>query len=260
VTRASTLCFNYAILTSLYSLWKPKLNTMLRTSTRNLVLIFLVFSFARTGLTQEALPDNRAGKKSGTDYVAIGMHFNQFKSIDLTLEDLSGSAQFREFPLTAKTFGASITLGTNINENFFTELRYGQGVISDDLSGGAAEVNIDQWFNWYIGGAYGITAYASVYAKYGLTFYTGDITRYETKRFKVGAVPPFGETITVIPAVNESLTEDIFSDSFSTSWLTGVDFNIYQDTYWTFEYGRLLNDNGTGIKVYQFNTALKYEF
>jgi hypothetical protein len=233
---------------------------MLRSSPCNLALLFLTLFIARAGFAQDALPDNRAGNKSGTDYVALGMHFNQFKSINLTLEDLNGDTQFREFPLTAKTYGISLTLGTNINENFFTELRYGQGVISADLSSGAADVNIDQWFNWYIGGAYGITPYASVYAKYGLTFYTGDITRYETKRFKVGEIPPFGNTITVIPAVNESLTEDIFADSFSTSWLAGVDFNVYQDTYWTFEYGRLLNDNGTGIKVYQFNTALKYEF
>lgn len=233
---------------------------MLRSSPCNLALLFLTLFIARAGFAQDALPDNRAGKKSGTDYVAIGMHFNQFKSIDLSLGNPTDGPVFREFPLTAKTFGASVTLGTNINENFFTELRYGQGVISDDISGGAADINIDEWFNWYIGGAYGITPYASIYAKYGLTFYTGDITRYETKRFKEGEIPPFGETVIVIPAVNESLTEDIFADSFSTSWLAGVDFNVYQDTYWTFEYGRLLNDNGTGIKVYQFNTALKYEF
>lgn len=209
---------------------------------------------------KEALPDNRSGNKANKDYVAIGAHFNQFKSILLELEDPEGNIEFREFPLTAKTYGASVTIGTNINRNFFTELRYGQGVVSDDLSNGAADINIDDWLNWYIGGAFGITDYADVYAKYGLTFYTGDITRYETKRFKTGEVPPFGETITVIPAVTENLTEDIFSDSFSTSWMVGVDFNIFQDTFWTFEYGRLLNDNGTGIKVYQFNTLLKYEY
>ena len=227
------------------------------------LILFIIFSVGlgtTSAQNREALPDNRSSNKGDKDYVAIGAHFNQFKSIDLSLGNPQDGETFREFPLTAKTYGASLTVGTNITKNFFTELRYGQGVVSDDLSSGAADINIDQWLNWYIGGAYGITDYADIYAKYGLTFYTGDITRYETKRFKTGEVPPFGETISVIPAITESLTEDIFADSFSTSWMVGVDFNIFQDTFWTFEYGRLLNDNGTGIKVYQFNTLLKYEY
>ncbi len=226
----------------------------------HLLFVIILSLCASSAQSEEALPDNRSGNKGSKDYVSIGVHFNQFKSIDLSLGNLEDGEIFREFPLTAKTYGASLTLGTNINKNFFTELRYGQGVISDELSSGAADVNIDQWLNWYIGGAYGITNYADIYAKYGLTFYTGDITRYETKRFVPGEVPPFGETVTVIPAITENLTDDIFSDSFSTSWMVGVDFNILQDTFWSFEYGRLLNDNGTGIKVYQFSTLLKYEY
>ena len=227
--------------------------------TRIVLLIFLTAN-ATTALSQEALPDNRNANKASKDYVALGIHFNQFKSIFLELEGADGGTEFREFPLTAKTYGASLTLGTNITQNFFTELRYGQGIVSDDLSSGSADINIDHWLNWYIGGAYGITNYADIYAKYGLSFYTGDITRYETKRFKAGQIPPFGETISVIPSITGNLTEDIFADSFSTSWMVGVDFNIFKDTFWSFEYGRLLNDNGTGIKVYQFNTLLKYEY
>jgi hypothetical protein len=52
----------------------------------------------------------------------------------------------------------------------------------------------------------------------------------------------------------------LFGTNFSTTWLVGVDFSIAKNWYWTWEYGRLLNDDASGIKVYQLNTLLKYEF
>jgi len=197
--------------------------------------------------------------REGKNYIALGTHYNQFKSILLSLDDQDGQLQFREFPLTATTYAGSITLGTHITDNFFSELRLGQGAVSDKLSNGALEVNMGQWLNWYIGGAHKLTDYGTVFAKYGLSFFNADITRYETKRFKIGEVPPFGETITVIPSTT-AMEENLFDETFSTSWLVGIDFEIFKDTFWSFEYGRLLNDTGTGIKVYQLNSLIKYDF
>ncbi|KZZ58127.1 hypothetical protein A3762_08380 [Oleiphilus sp. HI0125] len=236
----------------------PTTNTL-----RVIALLTALFTSVTTFARGPAAPTDPVLDREGRDYLAIGTHFNQFKSILLVLEPVPGSddsaSSIFEFPLTAQTYGASLTYGTHITDNFFTELRYGQGVISDTLSAGALEVNINEWFNWYIGGAYAVTDYATAYAKYGLTFYNADITRYETERFQLGEVPPFGSTDTYLPSTTQ-MEEELFGDNFSSSWLVGIDFGIYKDIYWSFEYGRLLNDNTSGIKVYQFNSLLKYEF
>lgn len=206
-----------------------------------------------------------AAVKESKDYFSVGFHYNQFKSIELILDEINSdgsieSAGFkRQFPLTATTYALSAAYGTYINNTFFTEIRYGRGIISDKLDSGALEVNIEQWMSWYMGASYGLTDYATVFAKYGLSFFAADVTRYETKQFRLGAAPPNGETISTLPSRTQ-MEEELFGENFSTSWLVGVDFEVVKDIYWSWEYGRLLNDADSGIKVYQFSTLVKYEF
>ena len=198
-------------------------------------------------------------EKEDKSYVAIAANYNKFKSIELVLEDLGGNVRFVEFPVTAQVYGSSITLGTYISNNFKTEIRYGTGLKGDNIGAGAMDINISEWFNWYIGGAYPVTDYATAYVQYGLSFYSADVTRYVTRRFVQGDSTTPDSSIFVIPSSTE-MEPELFGEKFSTSWMAGVDFQILKDTFFSFEYGRLLNDSDTGIKVYQVNTALKYEF
>lgn len=234
---------------------------MYRVALRALTLLIIVISTSNQASARGPAASGPTLDREGKSYVAIGTHYNQFKSIKLTLDDESGNPAFTEFPLTATTYGASFTYGTHITDNFFSELRVGQGVISDKLSQDSLEVNLGQWFNWYIGAAYPMTDYGTVFAKYGLSFFNADVTRYETKRTVAPDPenPNAGGTISVTPS-STVMEEKLFDETFSTSWLVGIDFEILQDTFWSFEYGRLLNDSGTGIKVYQLNSLIKYEF
>ena len=230
-----------------------------------LATIFLM-AFSRNTV---ANPNDPKHEKEGTDYVAIGAIFNQFKSINLVAVEnvfvdrdgiINESVVSSDFPITAQTYAASVTWGTYITDHFKTELRYGQGLVSETLSD-IAEVNMNYWFNWYLGAAYPITSYANVYAQYGITVFDADYTRYESELF----IPTDFNTLapartTVIQPSRVEMEEDLFGTNFSTSWLVGVDFSIAKNWYWTWEYGRLLNDDASGIKVYQLNTLLKYEF
>ena len=56
------------------------------------------------------------------------------------------------------------------------------------------------------------------------------------------------------------MEEDLFGTSFSTSWLLGLDLHLVNTWYLAFEYGRLLKDTDTNIKVYQAGAYLRYEF
>jgi hypothetical protein len=164
----------------------------------------------------------------------------------------------KEFPLTAHTTSASLVLGTYITDHIKTEVRFGQGVGADTL-GGALELNIGQWFNWYMGAAYPITDYATIYAQYGLSIYNAEVTRFAIETRTEGS--PTNPPRDVIASPSRiQMEEELFGEHFSTSWLVGVDFSIIGDWYWSFEYGRLLNDADTGIKVYQLNSLIKYEF
>ena len=195
----------------------------------------------------------------GKTYVGIAANYNKFKSIKLVLDDLGGNTLFVEFPVTAQVYGSALTLGTYITDNFKTEIRYGTGIKGDNIGQGAMDVNISEWFNWYIGGAYPVTDYATAYLQYGLSFYSADVTRYVTRRFVQGTTTTPDSSRFVIPSLTE-MEEELFGEKFSTSWMAGIDFKIIQNTMFSVEYGRLLNDADTGIKVYQINTALKYHF
>jgi hypothetical protein len=56
------------------------------------------------------------------------------------------------------------------------------------------------------------------------------------------------------------MEEGLFGTSFSTSWLLGLDFHLVDTWYLALEYGRLLKDTDSNIKVYQAGTYLRYEF
>jgi Outer membrane protein beta-barrel domain len=218
------------------------------------VMLFSLLIFSPLASTTD-FPELSKQDKS---YVALGAHFNRFKSIELIMVNAGEVPVAGDFPLTAHTTAASIILGTYITDYIKTEVRLGQGVGSDTLDD-SLELNLGQWFNWYMGAAYGMTDYATVYAQYGLSFYNAEVTRYQTQRFIPGGRLEVGRVQTVYPS-RTLMEEELFGEHFSTSWLVGIDFAIFDDWYWSFEYGRLLNDADTGIKVYQLNSLLKYEF
>ena len=208
-------------------------------------------------------------QKEGIDYVAFGLNYNKFKSIELvTVENAGVNSEgeifedvfSRQSALKADTYAATLVWGTYVTDYFKTELRYGQGLASETLDG-IAEINMSYWFNWYIGAAYPITDYANVFAQYGISIFDADFTRIQKELF----IPVDLNTlqlprIAVIQPSRLEMEEDLFGTNFSTTWLVGVDFSIAKNWYWTWEYGRLLNDDASGIKVYQLNTLLKYEF
>lgn len=198
-------------------------------------------------------------QKADLSYFAVGTNFNKFKSIDFYLVNSVGSTIAFTPATKAHTYGASFVYGTYITNHIKTEIRYGQGVQHDTLGQGSMDVNLGDWFNWYIGAAYPLIDYATPYFQFGLTFYNAEVTRYVTRRFVLGDGTNPDSVQPVIPSTTQ-MEEKLFADTFSTSWLVGVDFNVYKDLYWTWEYGRLLNDAGSGIKVYQLNSYFKFEF
>ena len=194
------------------------------------------------------------------DYVAFGMAFNEFRSVELVLVDINDPERVIDssFPLTAQTYAASFTLGTYITENFKTELRAGRGIIDDTLEE-AMDININYWFNWYIGPTYPITDYMSGYALLGLSHYDADVTRREVVFTTSPSDLSLGGEVNALPSSTE-MEEDLFGTSFSTSWLLGLDFHLVDTWYLALEYGRLLKDTDTNIKVYQAGAYLRYDF
>lgn len=215
------------------------------------------------GVTQ-AMLDPDYVEKADRSYVAFSAVLNEFRSFRLILTEVGGESDgnvvFDRFPMTAQTYSASFSWGTYITEMFRTELRYGTGV-RDDSFMNSVDVNLNYWLNWYIGGSYPITEYMSAYAMYGLSHYDADVTKRQTlfeKSLTSDIDDSFG-TIVVQPDP-DTIPDDLFGTSFSTSWLLGMDLHLFGTTYLAMEYGRLLKDTETNIKVYQANLQLRYEF
>ena len=211
----------------------------------------------------QAIMDPDFVEKADRDYVAFSAVLNEFRSFRLKLvksagQDGAGDEVSDIFPLTAQTYSASVTWGTYITEMFRTELRYGTGV-RDDSFRGSLDVNFHYWLNWYIGGSYPITEYMSAYALYGLSHYDADVTRRQTI-FNQPLDEEGNSGDVVVEPDPESIPDDLFDNSFSTSWLLGMDLHLFDTTYLAMEYGRLLRDTHTNIKVYQANLQLRYEF
>jgi hypothetical protein len=211
---------------------------------------------------QPVIRDPDYVEKADRDYVALSAALNEFRSVRLILKRVGGNNPNTTaqdfFPLTAQTYGMSFTWGTYITEMFRTEIRYGTG-IRDDSFRGALDVNINYWLNWYIGATYPVTEYASVYAQYGLSHYEADVTRRQIRIKEAGDADGNLGYVTLEPD-KKTIHPGLFETSFSTSWLLGLDLHLFDTTYLAMEYGRLLRDTETNIKVYQANLQLRYEF
>jgi len=217
------------------------------------------FSHAKQG-------SESADSKEGKVYASVGLALNEFRSIKLSLVnnllinrdgEPEDSVQDVIFPITAQTYGSSVALGTYITNYFKTELRFGKGLREDTIGDGSMDINLNYWFNWYIGGTYPVTEYASAYALYGVSFYDADVTRYQIKK----TLPQDVGTIEVIVQPSSiEMEEELFGTKFSQSWMLGLDFHLFEEWYLALEYGRLLRDDDSNIKVYQAGAYLRYEF
>ncbi|MFT6910254.1 MAG: opacity protein-like surface antigen [Oleiphilaceae bacterium] len=229
---------------------------------------FTIFFFSiaaqASGQTNPNIPIPNS--KEGKTYISGSIVLNEFRSVSLPIV-LSDTINFtekeesiytREFPLTGQTYALAFTYGTYITENFKTELRYGKGIIDDTLDE-ILDININYYFNWYIGGTLPVTDNFSAYALVGVSFYDADMTRHETIR----NVRPPGEQLSEkrkIQPSRFSLDDDLFGTKFSMSWMLGLDYKLDESWYLAFEYGRLLKDTASNIKVYQAGSQLRYEF
>lgn len=223
-----------------------------------LLMLFSALSFAQPGIPQEVL--KRGTAKTDREYYSFSVALNEFRSVRLILTEVGGSNDvlFDRFPMSAQTYSISFGWGTYITEHFKTELRYGTGV-RDDSFLNALDVNFNYWFNWYIGAAYPLTDDISGYVMYGLSHYDADVTRRQIIYNRpIDQEGNAGDV--VVQPDPETIPDKLFGTSFSTSWLIGLDYRLFDTTYLAFEYGRLLRDTDTNIKVYQANLQLRYEF
>lgn len=228
-------------------------------------LISLNASARQPGSMQDIL-GGEIGKTDKT-YVTVGFALNEFRSVDVPIVELVPRANgdgFREETWeelsAAKThpYGVMATLGTYITDYFKTDLRAGIGARSDTIDE-TLEVNLKYWASWYIGATYPVTDYLSASAMAGVTHYQTDVTRRQVVKYYADQ-PGLPEQPRNVIASLEEMEDDLLGTSFSLSWLVGFDYKLTSDFYLSFEYGRLLRDTDTNIKVYQANTSLRYEF
>lgn len=233
---------------------------------RLLVLNSLLIMFSQS---LSAAPKREAGPqgtgKSGKEFFSVGVSMNEFRSVKLVLDqnvgydrdgDYEGSTADIRFPLTAQTWGYLINYGSYINDYFRAEMRAGSGFKKDSFDG-ALDVNIKYWIGGYLGFQHPITEYMSGHFLFGLTHYEADTTRRQI-------IIPFQTETSSAPIVvepsPERMEEGLFDTRFSTSWMLGLEIALWQDTFLVLEYGRLLKDTGSNIKVRQAGTHLKFEF
>ena len=234
---------------------------------RLVLLLFMLLlgtdGFARTA-QQEAV-DLGTGK-SGKSFFSLGVSMNEFRSVALYLDtnvgfdndgDYLGSTQDRRFPLTGQTWGYLLSYGTYINDYFRAELRGGKGFKKDTFDQ-ALDVNLKYWFGGYLGFQHPITDYLSGHFLYGLTHFEADTTRRQIT-ITVTDNQGFDSVVVVEPSLDR-MEDGLFGTRFSTSWLLGMEFSLWQDTFLVFEYGRLLKDTASNIKVRQAGMHLKFEF
>ncbi len=222
-----------------------------------LLLSLILFTTASNANENRQGPIKIPAKKDRT-YVSGGLVLNEFRSVALPFAATDNPTVVigGNFPLTGQTYALMASYGTYITENFKTELRYATGIKSDTLDE-MLEVNINYAFNWYIGGTLPVTDNFSAYALIGVSFYDADVTRHEVTRKIPGSIGT--EEVNIQPSPTE-IEEDLFGTKFSMSWMLGIDYKLDESWYLAFEYGRLLKDTDTNIKVYQAGVQLRYEF
>ena len=97
---------------------------------------------------------------------------------------------------------------------------------------------------------------------YGVSFFEADTTRRQVE-INVTTTNDFGQQRTdrlLVEPSPEFMEDGLFDKHFSPSWTLGLEFDIFDDFFLVFEYGRLLKDSGTNIKVRQAGTHIRYEF
>jgi len=206
-------------------------------------------------------------KKADRNYVSFGVALNEFRSIELVLSEITIDAkgieneavQSRDFPLVAQTYGASFAVGTYITDRFKTEIRYHTGIRKDTLDE-ALDVNINYVFNWYMGLTQPVTDYMTAYALYGVSIYSADITRREVSRIIGDISQNQVPTTKILQPSKTEMKKGLFGTNFSTTWMLGLDFKLNNKWFLEFEYGQLINDASSNIKVYQAGTHLRYEY
>lgn len=239
---------------------------MLRNSLASAFALFIAFTSASVfAQTPGGIAEALSGAKSDRNYVSVGVSLNEFNNISISMVT-SESINYRDREdfaptgpttgLTGQTYGVSAIYGSYLDDTFKTELRIGKGLVDDTLDE-AKDVNINYWVSWYMGASQTITEYLDAYILLGLSYFEADVTRREVTRFIVDNSGATTYTLQPSPFRDD---EDLFTSSFSFSWLLGVDYKLTNDWYLSFEYGRLLKDSDTGFNVQQYNTYLKYEF
>jgi Outer membrane protein beta-barrel domain len=233
------------------------------------LLIFSSHTLAQNQ-RQGAKADVGTGK-SGKDYISLGITLNEFRSVELSLDsnatyapdgDYNGRNLQNDFPLTAQTYGYQVAYGSYINDYFKAELRMGGGMRDDTLKE-ALDINLSYWFSGYLGFQHPITDYMNGYFMYGISYYEADTTRRQIYITVVDDPDGFGggrPTRVLVEPSPEFMEEGLFETRFSPTWMLGLEFDIFDDWYLVFEYGRLLKDSGTNIKVRQAGTHIRYEF
>ncbi len=229
------------------------------------IISFLIFS--SNAIAQKG--DQGTGK-SGKDYVSAGIVLNEFRSVLLALDtgaaydnegEYLGANVQNDFPLTAQTYGYQFSYGSYINDYFKAEFRLG-GNLRDDTLKEAYDINLSYWFSGYLGFQHPITDYMSGYFMYGVSFFEADTSRRQVE-INVTTTNDFGQQRTdrvLVEPSPEFMEDGLFDKHFSPSWTLGLEFDIFDDFFLVFEYGRLLKDSGTNIKVRQAGTHIRYEF
>lgn len=216
-------------------------------------------------LSNSAIANDGTGK-DGKSYVSIGYQLNEFRSLLVPLDtgvaydsdgDYLGRRVTNLFPETAQTYGVNFAYGEYLNDYFKTELRSGFG-IKDDTVKEALDVNLAYWVSWYIGFQHPITDYMSGYIMYGVSYYEADETRRQTVIIERPAQSN-PRPVLVEPSP-EALEPGLFETQFSQSWILGLEFSLIDDWFLGVEYGRLIKDTDSGIKVRQAGAHLRYEF
>lgn len=221
-----------------------------------LVMFFSAQVQANPAARRGPAPDPTFSKADRT-YISGALVLNEFRSIRLPVARSDNNALVEsKFPLTAQTYALAVSYGTYITDHFKTEIRYGRG-IRDKTLDKILDVNINHWFSWYMGAAYPVTDYLSAYALYGVSFYEADMTRREDIR-KVGE--EFSSEFRKVQPSRTLLDDNLFGTNFSTSWMLGADYRLKDNLFLAFEYGRLIRDTDSNIKVYQGGIHLRYEY
>ncbi|HLV76364.1 MAG TPA: outer membrane beta-barrel protein [Marinobacter sp.] len=139
----------------------------------------------------------------------------------------------------------ALVIGGHLNSLIHAEIRLGGGFkdaeVANDLT-----LAVDYYASWYMGLHYPLGSFGNVYAQAGFTHLSGDATLANAEETH-----------------NRQFREidgNYPGSSFSFSWVAGLDFELFSNTYLVLEGGKLFKDTETGANTFQFSSGLRYEF